>query len=114
MSKECKIADEDRGTAWAASHFWQGFFKEAAIKIPSFMPRMPKLKNVGESAKDLPEGVTRMSDQALTAAKPPKTIKPAPAPLNYAKINEIKQKPAGTLTYGAKGAESYTAPKPQQ
>jgi hypothetical protein len=112
MSKKYGVADEGSDTTWAASHFWQGFFKEAAIKIPSFMPRMPKLKNVGESVKDLPEGVTRMSDQAITAAKPPRNIKPAPAPLNYAKINEIKQKPAGTLTYGAKGAESYTAPKP--
>jgi hypothetical protein len=109
MSKE----KEDNSVTWAASHFWQGFFKEAAIKIPSFMPRMPKLRDIGKAGVDLPQGVKTMSEHATEAAKPGRNIKPNPTPLNYAKINEIKQQPAGTLTYGAKGAESYTPPPPK-
>ena len=102
--------------AWTTAPFWQGFFKTAAIKLPTtkLLPRIPKIRGYGQAAattaEELPQGVKTMSEQARAATATPSKIKPAAEPLNYAEMYKPKRQPAGTLTYGSMGVESYTPP----
>ena len=83
------------------SAFWDGFEKQAAIKIPKgTLPRLPKPVGLPTVTPGLPEGMSSMAQKAQTAAKTVPKIKPATASLDYAEINKIAPKPAsGTVTY---------------
>lgn len=88
---------------WAYEPFWFGFMKEAAIKIPKFLSKMPKLPE----ASGAPLGVPRMTQMSAPVNK---AIKPATDPLNYNQMNAITRAPAGTMHYDARGARSYSPP----
>jgi hypothetical protein len=121
MAKEKGLMEHEGGAEplskqssveWAQNGFWQGFMKQAAIKIPKSLPRMPRL---APATEHLPEGVHRMSDAAVAAVKKPITAKPAEKALNYAEMNTPKAVPehlAPTVEYGQFGIKDYKkAPK---
>lgn len=87
---------------WADKDFWQGFFKQAVIKLPTFMSKMKKLPGIDQMPLEVPK---------MVKPKSLKVIRPAKEPLNYAAMNEVPKKPQGsTIQYGSKGAVSYTPP----
>ena len=105
------MSEKHSDLEWAFNPFWYGFMKQAVVKIPKFLSKIPtttpKLPKVTETGA-VPLGVPRMT--RMTEG-PVKTIKPATGPLDYAKMNEISRKPAGTMNYDAKGVKSYTPPQ---
>lgn len=117
---------------WAQNAFWQGFMKQAVVKIPNFLSKLPKaeLPKIAPSSAEMPrlpsilpkavaknappQGVPRMSDAVKVqqaAAKP----KPKPGPaLDYKAMNTPTRPPEGSeavLSYGSKGFEKYTPAK---
>lgn len=104
------MANETEKTLeWAYNPFWLGFMtKAAAVKLPKFLPRMPMMPGSKPLiTPDMPAEAKRMAENVV---KPASKIKPAPEPINYAKMNEIKKIPeadAGTVEYGSFGAKSY-------
>jgi len=97
--------------SWAEGPFWFGFMKSAAIKIPKgVLPKLPKPPGIPTVRPGVPEGMKTMAQNAEQAAKAVPKIPPSDVPINYAKMNQIKQAPASTLQYGPKGDVKYTPP----
>lgn len=125
---------EESALLWANSNFWQGFMKQAAVKIPTYLTKIPSPKkvslpktvaNAGELprlpqtlpkavVKDaIPPEVPKMSDAAVAEISAAKTkAKPGPS-INYQQMNAIPKVPEesqATLSYGPKGPTKYTPP----
>lgn len=137
MAKEYGLMEHNEGPLlWANSHFWQGFMKQAAVKIPTYLTKIPSPKKVSlpkvapntaelprlpqtlpkAIVKDaIPPEVPKMSDAAKAEISAVKTkAKPGPS-IDYSQMNAIPKVPEenlATISYGPKGPTKYTPPKP--